>query len=750
MSQTSPTVTATLPGAGPFSESLQAKLAAAAREKGTDYRPRTRHLNDDGSAKYINRLYLESSPYLLQHAHNPVNWYPWGDEAFTLARELNRPVLLSVGYSTCHWCHVMEEESFEDEEIAKVLNSHYVAIKVDREERPDIDAVYMSAVQALTGSGGWPMTVWLTPEGKPFYGASYLPARDNTYDGRYGFLTLLQNLAEAYHQQTDKVTRASEGLTLAVTRMLAPQTGGELHGPQSLLNAIAQCRQLYDPQNGGISGAPKFPSSLPNRLLLRQYRRSGDESVLEMATTTLEKMAAGGIRDQVGGGFHRYSTDAQWLVPHFEIMLYDNALLAIAYLEAFQATGDDRFRTVAEDILHFVARDMTSADGAFYSATDADSAAPDGRHEEGRFFTWTPAELDAVLEDGEARLVKSYYQVSDGGNFEGRNILHTPQPLEKVADALNIPLAQARPLLASARDKLYRARAERPAPHRDEKILCAWNGLMISAFARAGWVLNEASYLQSAKTAADFLLNKLCEDNRLYRSFKDGRAHHVGYLDDYAFTIAALLDLYESSHEIRWLQRALALDRTLEEHYEDSTGGFFMTADDHETVLARQKPAFDGAEPSGNSVALLNLLRLQEFTTDERYRQRAEKCLGTFAGSLQANPMALSEMMLGLEFYLDKVKAIVVIIPQGKKDSARPLLDVLRRTFLPNRALVVAEEGADLQCQAKVIPLLSGKEALQGAATVYVCTGGTCRLPSKDAGEFTAQIAEVEPLRKPG
>jgi len=749
MPHTPKTVTPPLPGAEPFGEPLLAQLAAAIRAMGADYRPRTRHLRDDGSARYTNRLLLESSPYLLQHAHNPVNWYPWGEEAFATATKLRRPVLLSVGYSTCHWCHVMEEESFEDEEIARELNRRYIAIKVDREERPDIDAVYMGAVQALTGTGGWPMTVWLTPEGKPFYGASYLPARDSAYGGHSGFLTLLRNLADAYRQQIDKVTQASQGLAQAVARMLAPQTGGELPGTDLLRDLVAQYRQVYDSENGGIDGAPKFPSSLPVRLLLRHYRRSGDAIVLEMAINTLEKMAAGGMRDQVGGGFHRYSTDARWQVPHFEIMLYDNALLAIAYLEAFQVTGEARFKNVSEEILQFVQRDMRSPEGAFYSATDADSPAPDGHREEGRFFTWTPVEMEAVLDPEEARLAKHYYQVSDRGNFEGRSILHTPQPLEQVAEALNLPVGRAQSLLVSAQEKLYRTRARRPAPHRDEKILCAWNGLMISAFARAGLVLNEPRYTENAKTAADFLLDKLCEGKQLFRSFKDGRAHQSGFLEDYAFTIAALLDLYEASGEIRWLRQALALERTLKAHFEDPQGGFFRTGDEQEILLAREKPGFDGAEPSGNSVALLNLLRLHEFTGDGRFRERAVKGLRAFSGSLRASPRALSEMMLALDFHLDKAKAIVIIAPQGEVGSAAPLLEALRQSFLPNRVLVVVEEGPELQRQAELVPLLEGKKALQGRATAYVCVHGSCQLPTVDADVFAGQVAREEPLGGP-
>lgn len=747
MSQTTPPPT-TLPGAEPHGKKLQAQIAAAYSEKSADYKPRTCHLNEDGSAKYTNRLFLESSPYLLQHAHNPVNWYPWGEEAFATAKKLNRPILLSVGYATCHWCHVMEEESFEDEEIAGIVNEHYIAIKVDREERPDIDAVYMSAVQALTGRGGWPMTVWLTPEGKPFHGASYIPARDGDRGARMGFATLLQKLEEVYHRQPEKIARASEGLTQAVQQILAPQTGGgQLPGADLLQTAVAGCRQRYDPDYGGIAGAPKFPSSLPVRLLLRHYRHSGDETVLEMAINTLEKMAAGGMRDQVGGGFHRYSTDAQWLVPHFEIMLYDNALLATSYLEAWQVTGDAQFKTVAEDILRYVKRDMTSPGGAFYSATDADSPTPAGHCEEGYFFTWTPAEIDEVLDEGEARLAKRYFQVTENGNFEGRNILHTAEPLNLVAEKLEIPAHRAQLLLASVREKLYRARAKRPPPIRDEKILTAWNGLMISAFARAGLVLDEPDYTRAAETAAEFLLKNLYEDGRLQRSFKDGRARHNGYLDDYAFLTAALLDLYEATHQLRWLQQALALDKALEKHYEDEKrGGFFMTSDDHEELLAREKPAFDGAEPSGNSVTLLNLMRLYEFTTDDRFRQRAEKSLKAFAGSLQSNPMALSEMMLALAFYRDRAKEIIIVTPEGERERAEPMLAELRRTFLPNRVLVVVEQGCELARQAKVIPLLEDKKTLQDKVTAYVCEQGICELPAQDAAVFAEQIGEVAPL----
>jgi len=742
-------VTVTLPGTRGFSESLLRNFAQKYRQLGSDYRPRTRHLNADGSAKYTNRLFLESSPYLLQHAHNPVNWFPWGDEAFALAKKLNRPVLLSVGYSTCHWCHVMEEESFEDPELARFFNEHYVAIKVDREERPDIDAIYMSAVQALTGRGGWPMTVWLTPERKPFYGGTYFPPRDGDRGARYGFLTLLTELEKAYHQQPQKVLQSSEQLAAMIGQNLTPRSGdSRLPGADLLHSTVAQYQQRFDAEYAGLSGAPKFPSSLPIRLLLRYYRHSGDQLVLNMATRTLEKMAAGGMHDQIGGGFHRYSTDAQWLVPHFEKMLYDNALLAMTYLEAWQVTGNPEFKRVTEDILRYVKRDMTSGGGAFYSATDADSPTPGGHREEGWFFTWTPAEIDQTLDQPEAQLVKAYYQVTEKGNFEGRTILHTPESLTVALKHLNLSEDRARSMLATAREALYQARLQRPAPFRDEKILTAWNGLMISAFAKAGFALGDDDYTQAAKTAANFILEKLYRDGRLYRSYKDGKAHHNAYLDDYAFLTTALLDLYEATFELPWLQRAIVLDRTLERFYEDKQhGGFFMTSNDHETLLAREKPTYDGAEPSGNSVTVLNLLRLHEFTTDDRYRQRAEKALQAFSGTLQAQPTALSEMLLALAFHLDMPKEIIIVTPEGQRQSAEPLLAQLRPTFLPNRVVSVVSQGDELDRHATIIPLLKHKRALQNRATAYVCEQGFCELPTHDPAVFARQIATVDSLR---
>ena len=726
-----------LPGAPPFAAGLRRELRAKWAARDPSYQPRTRHLRADGSPVYTNRLFLETSPYLRQHAHNPVNFHPWSDEAFETARRLGRPVLLSVGYSTCHWCHVMEEESFDDVEIARYINENYVIVKVDREERPDVDAIYMSAVQALTGSGGWPMTVWLTPDRKPFFGGTYFPARDGDRGVRVGFLTLLRQLKEAYGRDPQRVVDTAERLSRAIRESVAPDTAAKGMPDAGVLTAAAEYyRSRHDGTFGGLAGAPKFPSSLPLRFLLRYHRHTGDAQVLGMATTTLEKMAAGGIYDHVGGGFHRYSTDAEWLVPHFEKMLSDNALLVMAYLEAYQVTGDASFARVAREVLRYVERDMTSPRGGFYSASDADSPAPDGRRVEGWFFTWTKEEIEAVLGAERARAVNAYFGVTPAGNFEGRNILHVARSRPEVAREQGLTPEELGAVLEASRDLLYAARAQRPPPLRDEKILAAWNGLMISAFARAGLVLGDESYAARARGAADFVLTSMRRDGRLARSSTNAQAGPDGYLDDYAFLIAGLLDLNETTGEPRWLEEAVALDATLEKWFEDEEhGGYFMTSADHEALLAREKPAYDGAEPSGNSVEALNLLRLHELTSDDRYRRRADRALQAFGARLAQAPAALSEMLLALDFRVDVPKEIVIVCPASRRE-AEPLLAKLRSTFLPNRVLAVAVLGEDLAGQSKRVPLLEDKVARQGEATAYVCEKRLCKLPTSDPEVF--------------
>jgi hypothetical protein len=714
------------PGAPAYDDALAARLGAALAGKGPDYVPRTHHLVGK-APKYTNRLILEGSPYLLQHAHNPVDWRPWGDEAFAEAKRLGRPVFLSVGYSTCHWCHVMEGESFEDEEIAHFMNEHYVCIKVDREERPDVDAIYMSAVQALTQSGGWPMSVWLTPGREPFFGGTYFPPRDGARGARHGFLTVLRELAETYAKDGDRVTRAAKSLVEAVRKDMEPQhEGGPRPGASVIGETVDYFKRAFDTLEGGVRRAPKFPSNMPIRLLLRAHRRTGDAETLKMAELTLAKMAGGGMYDQLGGGFHRYSTDARWLVPHFEKMLYDNALLAVAYAEAAQVTGRADFARVARETLDYVLREMTSPDGAFYSATDADSEG-----EEGKFFVWSQKEVEDVLGPGpETSRFLRYYGVTAGGNFEGANILNVAHPDEAEWAAL-----------APARAKLYEVRARRVPPLRDDKILAAWNGLMLSGFAVAGRILGEPRYVAAAARAATFVLERMRPEGRLARSWKDGRAGVPAFLDDQAFLTAGLLDLYEATFERRWLEAALALAEETERRFADPAGGWYMTAGDHEKLIAREKPAYDGAEPSGASVALLSALRLATFTSDDRWRAVADRGFASLAGTLTENPLALAEALLAVDYAADEPREIALVWPRAAgPESAAPLLDVVRRTFVPNRAMAAASE-ADAAALGALVPWIADKTALDGRPTAYVCSQGRCELPVHDPEALAARLA---------
>ena len=729
-----------LPGAEPPASELRLRLEQALAAEGEGYVPRTRHVMEDGSPRFSNRLLLESSPYLRQHAHNPVNWYPWGEEAFAAARRLGRPVLLSIGYSTCHWCHVMEEESFEDEEIAAFLNSHYVAIKVDREERPDLDAIYMQAVQLLVGRGGWPMTTWLTPDGEPFFGGTYFPARDGDRGSRKGFLSLLEELETTYREQPEQVASRAKEITRSIRQGLTPPAGTSLPGESSLGKAMQTYTSTFDAQNGGLKRSPKFPSTFPVRLVLREWQRTGRDSYRDMAVLTLTKMAHGGIHDQLGGGFHRYSTDGRWLVPHFEKMLYDNALLALAYLEGYRATRNDRFATVVEQTLDYAVREMMSPEGGFYSATDADSLTPSGEREEGWFFTWTPAELEQALGAEVAALVGARYGVSAAGNLDGRSVLHVARSVEQARTGTGISLEDAVTTLEGARRKLYDDRARRPEPLRDDKVLTAWNGLMISALARAGFTLDRRDYLEQAERTARFVLSDMRSDGRLLRSYRDGRARFNAYLDDYAALISGLLDLYESTGAIDWFREAVSLQKVLDEHYWDSaSAGYYMTSDDHELLLTREKPAHDGATPSGNSLALMNLVRLHALTLEDAYRARAMAQLRFFGDRLKRYPTGLSEMLLALQFYLDNPLEVIVVTA-GDRTQAKAFMDVLRETYVPGVVVSVVAEGEELLSNAEWLPPLKHKTARGGRTTAYVCRQGVCRLPVTDAGRFEHEL----------
>jgi uncharacterized protein YyaL (SSP411 family) len=703
--------------------------AALARPASGDV-PRTRH-REGNVPHFTNQLILEASPYLRQHAHNPVNWYPWGDAAFEEARSRGTPIFLSIGYSTCHWCHVMEEESFEDLEVARFLNEHYVAIKVDREERPDIDTVYMTAVQALRGQGGWPMSVWLDADRRPFFAGTYFPARDGDRGAGHGFLSILRELAEIYRADPQRVADAAHSITGAVRAAMTSSATGEALPGSDVLDAAARYYQrAYDDVYGGVRGAPKFPSSFPARLLLRQHRRTGDAASLAMAEHTLEMIAAGGMHDQLGGGFHRYSTDERWLIPHFEKMLYDNALLALAYAEAWQVTKRPDFARVLRTTLDYVLREMTAAAGGFFSATDADSEG-----EEGTFFVWREDEIRRLLGTRADAFIR-FHGVAQHGNFEGKNVLFVPHPNEQEWETL-----------ASAREILRNAREARAHPLRDDKILTSWNGLMISALAVGGRALAEPRYVAAAARAADFIITALTTDGRLHRSWKDGQVSGPGFLEDDAFFTAGLLDLYEATFESRWLARALMHAERTEGLFGDGEhGGWFRTAGDHEALIAREKPNHDGAEPAGGSVALLNVLRLHTITGNDQWRKIAEQALRAYAPTLGEQPAALHEMLLAVDYFTDVPAEVVLVWAAGQRAPAA-LLDSLRRTFLPNRALLGAAEGGELEALAHLAPIAGGKLALSGRATAYVCERGACRVPATEPAAMEAQLAAVRSVR---
>jgi len=729
-----------LPGR-PAPPSLEADLRRAAAALGPRHVLRTRHRHPDGSPRYVNRLVREASPYLLQHAHNPVDWYAWGPEAFARAAAERKPVFLSIGYSTCHWCHVMEEESFEDETIAAYLNANYVAIKVDREVRPDLDALYMTAVQAMGVSGGWPLNVWLTPDARPFYGGTYFPPRDGDRPGRIGFLPLLKKLRAVYDAEPARVADAAADVVQRVTASLTPAPSDTRPGTSALSLGYRLATRDFDEDGAGFGRAPKFPRPDQLAFLLRYHRRTGEAHARDMVVRTLDAMARGGIRDHLGGGFHRYSTDAAWRVPHFEKMLYDNALLAMVYLEAAQATGRRDLGLVAREILDYLARDMTAADGTFYAATDADS---DG--EEGRYFTWTADEITAAVGPEAARIAIAYYAVEPSPTLDGRSVLSTPQPLSDTAATLGLSPEATAAGLEAARAGLVRARGMRTPPHTDRKIIAAWNGLAISAFARAGAAFDDAGYTARAVRAADRILETFRRGDRLAHHALGGCVEGSAFLDDYAFLEGACLDLFEATGRPRWLEEALTLQRTLDAHFADEVhGGYFATPDDGEVLLAREKPTDDGAMPSGNAVALENLLRLGSLTTDDAYDARADRLLIALGKTLMQRPLAAPRLLTGLERRLDVTKEIV-IVTQGDRDQAAPLLARLGAAHVPNRVLAVVAIGAPQQTLGALVPLVTDKVAIDGLATAYVCEHRVCRLPVTDADAFAGALAKIAPL----
>jgi len=704
-------------------------------ERGPDYQPRTVHLEPDGSATYTNRLILESSPYLLQHAHNPVNWYAWGDEAFETARKLNRPVLLSVGYSTCHWCHVMEEKSFENKEIAEAMNRNYIAIKVDREERPDIDSIYMASLYAFKKSGGWPMTVWLTPDRKPFYAGTYFPPY--SAGRRVGFLQILKSMHEVYLSDPDKVEETSQAVVDSLKRNLAMDGSGELPTAAALDKASLIFQRSYDDANGGLKSSRKFPSSFPNRFMLREHRRTGSPETLRMVQETLDAMQRGGIYDHVGGGFHRYTTDATWTVPHFEKMLYDNALLVPAYVEAYQVTKIRAYATTAADVLDYVTREMTSEEGPFYSATDADSEG-----EEGLFFVWRPDEIQAAVGEELSPLALSAYGVTEAGNFEhGATVLRRDVSVVELAASERQSPVAVEINLDRVRKKLASARAKRPAPLRDEKQIVAWNGLMISAFARGGQVLGNEAFVETAARAADTLLAKGEVDGKLVRYLRSGKPVGRGVLEDYAFFEAGLIDLFEATSDEKWLVAAMELQEELDRSFWDSEkGGYFATHADQKDLLVREKNLDDGAIPCGNTIASMNLLRLHSLTTDDAYLERVEALMKAFSRRITQSPTTASKMLLALDYYFDTAKEILIIAPKSRSQTLA-FVEELNGVFLPNhiRVAVSQAEAAEL---AERVPLLKGKKALDGKVTAYVCENQTCERPVTTLVDFRAQLRD--------
>ncbi len=632
------------PGAAAYPAALRQRLAAATAAKGPDYQPRTHHLAADGRPKYTNRLILEDSPYLVQHAHNPVDWYPWGPEAFERAKREDKPIFLSIGYSTCHWCHVMERESFESEEIARLLNQSFVAVKIDRERRPDIDEIYMTAVQLQRQRGGWPMSSFLTPDGKPFFGGTYFPPQQ--------FAALLERVDEAWGGQRAELVASAERIAAAVDQVTAARGTAREVGKEALELAAREILGRHDPRLGGFGDAPKFPHEPELLLLLDRSLRRGDEEALAAATKSLEAMARGGIYDQVGGGFHRYSTDGQWLVPHFEKMLYNQAHLTRAYLAANLLTGDPFFARVARETLDYVRREMTAPAGGFYSATDADSEG-----EEGAFFVWTPAELREALPPRDAELAIDLWGVSDGGNFEGKNILHLPRAFDAYAAAKGMPLGELLERVDRLRETLWQVREKREHPLRDDKIVSAWNGMMITAFAEGAEILDDSRYLDAARRAAEFLWAENRRDSgELWRIHLDGSSSIPALLNDYAHLAEASIAFYDATGEAVWLERAEEVaEAMLERFWDREHGGFFMSdpsADAH--LIARPKSPTDGAIPSGNSVAVRALAQLSARTGGRRtgeaaYRDRASAALAAFADSLERHPSGHAYMLTGLD-----------------------------------------------------------------------------------------------------
>ena len=672
----------------------------------------------DKKMKHTNRLAKEKSPYLLQHAHNPVDWYPWGEEAFAKARKEDKPIFLSIGYSTCHWCHVMERESFENEDVAKVLNANFVAIKVDREERPDVDQIYMSAAQALGGRGGWPLSAWLTPDLKPFFAGTYYP--------REHFVRILDRVTEVWKGNRENIEKDADQLAAHLKKMGEAAEFGEVEPEEVLKKGVEAFERGFEPQFGGFSQAPKFPHSTTVQFLLREHRRTGSKIALQMVEKTLTEMALGGIYDQLGGGFHRYSTDAEWLVPHFEKMLYDNALLVTAYLEAYQVTKKELYARIARETLEYVLRDMTSKEGGFYSAEDADS-----EKIEGKFYVWNPGQVKEILGEKDAERFMKAFDVTEKGNWEPHEPdLPRHQSVLRVVDEKVRAEGPDDGLLA-LKKKLFEARGKRIRPGLDDKVLTAWNALMISAMAQAARVLEEERYRDAAVRAARYLLSTHLKDGKLLRTSREGEAKLDGYLVDYAFLSAAMLDLYETTFDPAWYDQARSLaERALELFWDEKAGGFFFASKDHSNLISRMREDYEGPMPTGNSVMALTFLRLHSLTGEASYREKAIKTVGSYKTQLERHPQAFAYFLVAIDYLKGPSREIVIAGPDPE-----PLLRVIRRRFLPNGVVARADGKAR-------IPLLEGRTAVKGKAAAYVCENRTCKMPVTDPAELEALLKE--------
>lgn len=685
---------------------------------------------------FTNRLINETSPYLLQHAHNPVDWYPWSTEAFERARAENKPVLLSVGYAACHWCHVMERESFENDAIAKLMNDNFVNIKVDREERPDVDSIYMTAVQLMTGHGGWPMTVFLTPDQIPFYGGTYYPPEDR--HGMPGFPRILISIAEAYHTRGAEIAENAESLLAEINRVNSVSASAKGALDEGILERCTnQLMRVLDPAHGGFGSKPKFPPSMALEFLLRQFKRTGDSAVLAAVELTLEKMAHGGIYDQLGGGFHRYSVDERWLVPHFEKMLYDNALLAKLYVDAWVATKKPLYRRIAEETLEYVRRDMTNENGGFYSTEDADSEG-----EEGKFFVWTPDEVEALLGKEDAELFCRYFDITPLGNFEESNILHIDVEGDALGRLLRVAPEKLAEVIERGRKVLFETREKRVRPGLDDKILTSWNALMLKSFAEAGSAFSSPAYVDIARRNAEFLLNSLSNRTqgalRLLRTHKNGKSRLNGYLEDYAYLADAFLSLYAATFEIRWFDEAAALvSSMIDNFWDEEKGAFYFTSGDHESLITRTVDVYDNATPSGNSVAADVLLKLALFTGKNEYRSKAERILTGLKDFAVRSPNGFGRLLCAMDLAIGPALEIAII---GDPQSAtvKAFVETINGRYLPNK--VVAQGTPPEIAEKESIELLSQRSSIDGKPAVYVCRNFVCDAPVTEPSRLEASL----------